>query len=51
MSADLDECPHDHVERDDDGLSRYFHRCLDCGQELVLSEPDEDGQSTWEAIE
>ena len=42
------ECSHDQVERDDDGLDRRFFVCLDCGQEVSLTEPDEDGQSFWE---
>lgn len=44
------DCSHDNVEDDDDGLDRRFHVCLDCGQEVVLSEPDEDGHSHWEVI-
>jgi phage anti-repressor protein len=44
-------CDHSRVDADDDGLSRRFHVCLDCDREVVLSEPDEDGQSFWEVID
>lgn len=46
--VEAEPCTHDHVERDDDGLDRKFFTCADCGQEVVLSEVDEDGQAYWE---
>ena len=43
-------CLHLNVERDDDGLDRRFHWCRDCHEEVVLTEPDEDGHSEWEVM-
>lgn len=45
------ECPHDHVLKDDDGRDYWFYVCDDCDKAVALTEPDEDGQSHWEAIE
>lgn len=43
-------CEHVHVEKDDDGefARRFF--CLDCQQQVVPGEPDEDGESFWEEV-
>jgi hypothetical protein len=49
--ASRPDCPHDHVLKDDDGRDRWFYVCDDCDQVVHLTEPDEDGQSYWEAIE
>ena len=43
-------CEHSTARADDDGLGRRFYVCVECRKEVVLSEPDEDGQSYWEAI-
>lgn len=43
-----EECPHIRVEKDDDGLFSSWFWCTDCDQEVVLSEPDEDGKRVWE---
>lgn len=43
-------CDHKHVEPDDDGLFLHFNRCADCDQVVVLTAPDEDGQSFWEVM-
>jgi hypothetical protein len=48
--ADEEPCRHDHVEHDDDGLARRWSVCTDCGEEVVPSEPDEDGRVYWETI-
>lgn len=48
--AEDQPCEHEHVEKDDDGefARRFF--CLDCQQQVVPGEPDEDGQSFWEEV-
>jgi hypothetical protein len=43
-------CRHPGVELEDDGLAGSWFACIDCGNELVLSEPDEDGNSVWEVV-
>jgi len=49
--ADEEDCPHDHVLKDDDGRDNWFYVCDDCDTVVRLTEPDEDGHSYWEAIE
>lgn len=44
------DCAHDHVERDDDGLSRTLYVCTDCDRE-VYPVRDEDGGGYWETME
>lgn len=46
-----EDCPHEHVIKDDDGRDRWFYVCDDCDQVVELSEPDEDGKSIWEVVE
>jgi hypothetical protein len=48
---DKEPCPHEHVLKDDDGRDNWFYVCDDCDTVVRLTEPDEDGHSTWEAIE
>jgi len=43
-------CPHDHVEKDDDGQSSSWFFCRNCLDTVVLTEPDEDGISYWEVV-
>jgi hypothetical protein len=44
-------CDHTNVEKDDDGeFARRFY-CLDCQQQVVPGEPDEDGEAFWEVID
>ena len=45
------ECPHDHVQKDDDGRDYWFYVCDDCDKNVYLTEPDEDGHSYWEIVE
>jgi len=47
---DEEDCTHQHVERDDDGLSGRWFTCTDCNETVVLTEPDEDGESFWEVV-
>jgi hypothetical protein len=44
-------CTHEHVLKDDDGRDYWFYVCDDCDTAVYLTEPDEDGQSHWEAVE
>jgi hypothetical protein len=48
---DEEDCPHEHVLKDDDGRDNWFYVCDDCDTVVRLTEPDEDGQSYWEAVE
>ena len=53
---DPDECEHESVDTRDEadgvafgGASHHeVSTCLNCGANLILTEPDEDGQSHWE---
>jgi len=45
-----EDCTHEHVERDDDGLDGRWHVCLDCDK-TVVPMADEDGMPYWEVIE
>jgi len=47
---DEEDCTHQHVERDDDGLSGRWWACLDCNK-TVVPMADEDGMPYWEVIE
>ena len=47
---DEEDCIHEHVERDDDGLDGRWHVCLDCN-ETVVPMADEDGMTYWEVME
>jgi len=47
---DPDSCLHDKVGREDDGLGRRWLACVDCGEEVTLSDPDEDGKTYWEVV-
>ena len=48
---DVEPCPHDHVEPDDDGLNRRFFVCIDCDKEVRYTAPDENGSVEWEETE
>lgn len=50
-AEDEEPCPHEHVEKDDDGRDYWFYICLDCDKAVYLTEPDEDGKSYWEVVE
>ena len=45
-----EDCTHEHVERDDDGLNGRWHVCLDCDK-TVVPMADEDGMPYWEVME
>jgi hypothetical protein len=45
-----EECQHDNVERDDDGLSGRWYVCRDCDR-TVVPVRDEDGFGWWEVVE
>lgn len=48
---DPEDCPHENVEADDDGLAGHVYWCEDCGAQVALiGEEDEEGNPTWERL-
>ena len=51
IEVEDEDCPHNRVERDDDGLNARFFVCIDCNREVRYSGPDEDGHVEWEVVD